>query len=96
MVSDPLYSKVTEKFKNMANIAKLAFFNLHKLGRIVRAQKDSLSTEYNKNVVYKLVCKNCDTAYVGQTKRKLNTRVAEHRKDINKKTSNHFVIRTQT
>jgi len=31
-------------------------------------------------------------AYVGQTKRKLNTRIAEHKKDINKKTFNHSVI----
>jgi len=63
--------KVTEKFKNIANIlkAKLAFFSLHKLGRIVRVQKDSLPTRYNKNIVYKLVCKNCDVAYVGQTKK---------------------------
>jgi len=45
----------------------------------------------NKNVVYKLVCKDCDVAYVGQTKRKLNTRIAEYKKDI-KKTSNHSVI----
>jgi len=33
-----------------------------------------------------------DASYVGQTKRKLNTSVCEHRKDINKKTSNHSVI----
>jgi len=85
---------MTKKLKNVANIlkAKLAFFSLHKLGRIVRAQKDFLPIGFNKNVVYKLACKNCDVAYVGQTKIKLNTRVAEHRKDINKKTSNHSVI----
>jgi len=46
----------------------------------------------NKNVVYKLKCKNCDVTYIGQTKRRLSTRVAEHRKDINKKTPNHSVI----
>jgi len=43
-------------------------------------------------VVYKLNCKNCDVSYVGQTKRRLNTRASEHQKDINKKTSNHSVI----
>jgi len=31
-------------------------------------------------------------AYVRQTKRKLNIRIAEHKKDINKKISNHSVI----
>jgi len=40
----------------------------------------------NKNVVHKLKCKNCDVTYIGQSKRKLSTTVAEHRRDINKKT----------
>jgi len=71
--------------------SKLAFFSLNKLSRIVKAQKDHLPIGSNKNVVYKLSCKDCDVAYVGQTKRKLNTRIAEHKKDI-KKTSNHSVI----
>jgi len=62
------------------------------LNRIVKAQKDLLLIGMNKNVVYKLTCKNCDVVYVGQTKRKLNTRIAEHKKDINKKISNHSVI----
>jgi len=59
------------------------------LGRILEAQKDILSLGFNKNIVYKLSCKDCDATYVGQTKRKLNT---EHRRDINKKTGKHFVI----
>jgi len=66
---------------------------LNKLGRIIKAQKDTLPTKCNKNVVYKLSCKNCDVTYVGQTKRKLNTRVTdEHKNDINKKTRKHSVI----
>jgi len=51
---------------------------------IVRTQKDSLSTDSNKNVVYKLTCKNCEASYVRQAKRKLNTRVVEHKNDIKK------------
>jgi len=39
-----------------------------------------------------LSCKDCDATYVGQTKRKLNTRISEHRRDINKKTGKHSVI----
>jgi len=33
----------------------------------------------NKDVVYKLCCKNCDASYVGQTSRQLKTRISEHR-----------------
>jgi len=65
--------------------AKLAFFSLHKLGRIIRSQKDSLTLGCNKNVVYKINCKDYDATYIGQTKRKLSTRVGEHKKHINKK-----------
>jgi len=60
--------KLIDKFKNIAKIlkTKLAFFSLHKLNRIIKAQKDYLPTGMNKNVVYKLTCKNCDVIYVGQ------------------------------
>jgi len=90
----PFIPKVTEKFKNITKNLKttIAFFSLNKLGRIIKAQKDALPKCHNKNVVYKLECKNCDVSYVGQTKRRLNTRVNEHKKDINKKSGNYSVI----
>jgi len=60
--------KLADKFKNIADMikAKLAFFSVNKLGRIIRAQKDSLPIDFNKNIVYKLNCKNCDATYIGQ------------------------------
>jgi len=90
----PYIQKVTDKFKNIAiNIkAKLAFFSFNKLGRIIKVQKDTLSPGFNKNIVYKLSCKDCDATYVEQTKRKFNTRISEHRRDTNKKTGKHSVI----
>jgi len=57
----------------------LSFYSLNKLENIIRAQKDHLDNYTRKNVVYKIVCKDCDATYVGQTKRKLITRVNEHR-----------------
>jgi len=70
--------------------AKLAFFSLHKLRRIIKAQKDPLPLGCIKNVVYKLNCKDCDVTYIGQTKRRLNTRVNTKKILIGK--SNHSVI----
>jgi len=61
------------------------------LERIIKAQKDDIPIGWNKNVVYKLDCKNCNVAYIGQTKRRSHTRVNEHKNDI-KKTSNNSVI----
>jgi len=57
----PFIKKVIEKFKNILGGLKsnLVFFSLNKLGRIIKTQKDTLPTKYNKNVVYKLSCKDC-------------------------------------
>lgn len=43
---------------------RLAFFNLNKLGGIIRAHKDILPNNSKKNVVYQIVCKDCDASYV--------------------------------
>jgi len=90
----PFIPNLTEKFQNIANFlkSKLAFFSLHKLDRVIRAQKDMLPVGHNKNVVYKLSCKDCNMVYVGQTKRRLNTRIEEHMKDINKKTTANLSV----
>ena len=71
---------------------RLAFFSLNKLGRIIRVQKDALPSNLKKNVVYKIVCKDCDASYVGQTGRRLKTRTAEHRNNINWNNTSHSVI----
>ena len=38
-----------------------------------------------KNGVHKLTCSACATAYIGQTDRKLVTRVREHKNAVQKK-----------
>jgi len=43
-------------------------------------------------VVYKINCSNCDSSYVGQTKRQRGTRLKEHKSDIKKKSGNLSVI----
>jgi len=90
----PFINQFTDKFNNIAHLIerKLAYFSLNKWERIVKAQKDRLPVGYKKGVVYKLSCKDCDSTYVGQTKRKLQTRVTEHKNDIKKKTGNLSVI----
>ena len=44
------------------------------------------------NVVYKISCRDSDASYVGQTGRKLKTRIAEHRNHIRHNTSARSVI----
>ncbi|XP_011860757.1 PREDICTED: uncharacterized protein LOC105557945 [Vollenhovia emeryi] len=44
------------------------------------------------NVVYKINCNNCDASYVGQTKRKLKTRIKEHINNKKLDEQKHSVI----
>lgn len=40
--------------------------------------KSVLPAALRSNVVYKFICSSCGAAYVGETKRHLRTRIAEH------------------
>ncbi|XP_059495631.1 uncharacterized protein LOC125446408 isoform X2 [Stegostoma tigrinum] len=40
--------------------------------------KDPIQTTSKTNVIYKIPCQNCDKHYIGQTGRKLATRIHEH------------------
>ena len=65
---------------------------LNRLNGIIKRHKDREPTEANNNVIYKINCNDCDVTYVGQTKRKLRTRVNEHRKNINGDAAGYSVI----
>ena len=78
-------NSMSEKFLSICkdiNI-KLAFFSDNKLNRFIKVQKDALSKFGNKNVIYKICCKDCDASYMGQTYRKLSSRIFEHHRHIN-------------
>ena len=90
----PYVPLISEKFKTITNKfnIKLAFFSLNKLSRFIKVQKDVLPNNLKRNVVYKIMCKDCDASYVGQTGRKLKTRAAEHRNHIRRNTNSHSAI----
>ncbi|XP_018311680.1 uncharacterized protein [Mycetomoellerius zeteki] len=69
-----------------------AFYSNNKLSRFIKVQKDVLPKNQNKNVIYKITCKDCDASYVGQTGRKLISRITEHRNHINWNTNSQSVI----
>jgi len=69
---------------------------LNRLNMFVKTHKDKEQTSTNNNVIYKILCKNCDASYVGQTKRQLRTRLREHRNNIKLDQSKHSVISEHT
>jgi len=83
--------------KSIKSISKkfgfpLAFTIPNTLNFFIKTGKDRIDTTNRCNVVYKIDCNNCGASYVGQTKRRLITRIREHKKDINKKSGTPSVI----
>lgn len=85
--SIPFTKGILKKFvlavQNYTN-RRLAFTVNNKLNSSIRLHKNSLSKLHYFNVVYKISCLKCEASYIEQTKRKLFTRMKEHRSDINK------------
>ena len=73
------------KFKVLLTIPK-------KLDCIIRRGKDTLPNLKQTELIYEIDCANCNAAYIGQTKRHLETRVKEHFCDIRKNSDNHSVV----
>ena len=67
------------------------------LNKFIDRGKDRLNQMSQQGMVYKIFCHDYEATYIGQTKRKLQTRVLENHSDINKTlgspsvTSNHRV-----
>ncbi|EZA49073.1 hypothetical protein X777_12782 [Ooceraea biroi] len=71
---------ISDKLKNVVRDVnvRMAYSSLNKLQRFVKVHKDALPVSSNKDVVYRITCKDCDATYVGQTSRQLKTRTSEH------------------
>ena len=70
----------------------IAYKPMNTMNKFIRTGKDSLSKHEKSGLVYKINCKNCESSYVGQTKRKLKTRIKEHKADIKKPSSEISVV----
>ncbi|KYN18632.1 hypothetical protein ALC57_09050 [Trachymyrmex cornetzi] len=83
----PYIRNFSEKFFHIAHKMnkKVAFKAHNNLNSIIKLGKDQLKTNEQKGVVYKINCKECDVSYVGQTKRKMGTRIFEHQQDTKNK-----------
>ncbi|KYN15994.1 hypothetical protein ALC57_11760 [Trachymyrmex cornetzi] len=83
-VTLPYVSNITEKLKHLYkkyNI-NVAYKPTNSLSQFIKTVKDKLNKNENNHLVYKMKCLNCENSYVGRTKRKLKTRIKEHRADI--------------
>ena len=52
--------------------------------------KDKRKPEDCTGVVYQVPCADCQSVYIGETGRKLGTRLSEHRKEVDTEHNTHF------
>ena len=79
--SIPYIQGTSEKIRRVLNEAgvKVAMKPIHTIGRILPSPKDPLTLEEKSCLVYQVPCFDCDFVYIGQTKRDLKSRLAEHK-----------------
>ena len=57
---------------------------MNKLNKFIKLDKNQLEKTEQCNVIYKISCLDCNSTYVGQTKRKLKIKIKEHKSNIKK------------
>jgi len=79
-------SGISELFGNLVkkHNFNLSFAITNSLQKYIKIGKDQLSLDSSCETVYKINCQDCETSYVGQTKRLLKIGVNEHFRDIKK------------
>ena len=86
--NNTIYRKFTYAGKINEKISKtLRKYNIHPIHKTNNSISDILrnykekTNKLNQNGVYKVYCKECEATYIGETGRKLSTRLQEHKKD---------------
>ncbi|KYN37516.1 hypothetical protein ALC56_08117, partial [Trachymyrmex septentrionalis] len=82
----PYLKNASEKFNGMLKKYKFqpVYKPINNLNKFITIGKDKINKDEHSGVVYKIDCKDCNYTYVGQTKRKLRTRLKEHMNDVKK------------
>ena len=72
----PKVRKITNLFKQTD--IKIASKSTNKIQQQTRPRNHGMTPDHNKSGIYKLKCKTCNKAYIGQTSRSLSLRCREH------------------
>jgi hypothetical protein len=83
-VTIPYVKGTSERLRRVFKSHRIgtSFRPINKISQLIIHPKDKILKEEKCGVVYEVTCKNCDKSYIGETSRKLCTRIAEHRKDF--------------
>lgn len=65
---------------------------LNRLTGFIKRHEDINPSAVCNHVIYIIDCMDCDASYLGQTKRRLKSRIEEYKKTVNKVAIKHSVI----
>ncbi len=74
-------SEMTARLLRPFNI-NVAHKPTHKLRSYFTKHKDKTTTTETKNAIYMIPCRDCPQRYIGQTSKKIETRITEHKNAI--------------
>ena len=82
-------SEKIAKFSKKYNV-KVVHTKSKSLKNVLKQKQIENKNEHNitQGTVYKVSCNDCDKFYIGETGRKLNIRLNEHKRDAKNKTGN--------
>ena len=91
----PYVQGLSEKMRKI-----LKTYNIHTcfkphttIRKLLVHPKDKITQEQKTDCIYEVPCLNCDKVYIGETGRKLEVRLKEHKKDV--ETAEQIGVRTR-
>ena len=80
----PYLQGTSEKIRRILNEAglKVSFTLVKTIGNFLTVPKDPIQEHEKSQLVYKIPCADCEFVYIGQTKRDLKSRIAEHKRAV--------------
>lgn len=88
-----LSANIVKSLKNMKGMnLSFSFKNTNSLKKFIRVHKNNLDYGSQCNVIYRSDCSSCDASYVGQTGRKLCTKISEHQCNFSLNSNRHSVV----
>lgn len=81
-----LYKIIEEQFG-----CTVIYMKTKTIGDLLKKKMKTKESKYKQNVVYTVPCKECPTQYVGQTKKSVATRTAQHEAMCKKKTKLNLI-----
>lgn len=79
----PLITKHIQRTGQYKNI-KISNYNINTMEKMYMRMKGTTDKQDKSNVIYSIICQQCEAMYVGLTTNKLKTRLYGHKSDKNK------------